>query len=345
MQEKRSFSEENFNNFRQAFHAINWNFLNTFDCVNEQFAQFSDLFNTLFNLYFPIVSYKVNKNVHRLNPWMTRGLLVSRIQKNRLCSVSVKSPFEPHISNFKRYRNLYFKTLKASKQLYFQSALGRHQSDSKKTWEILRKAINNKRKSDNSILSIVVGGRSISDPEQMADNFNKFFVGVASSIVNEIHPSNNEIDLNFANSLDDANADALKFRNNPLSVSEIADAIGQLNDKLSQDENGISSNFVKKIALSISVPLLIIFKNSFHSGIIPSPLKISKIIPLFKSGDSASMDNYRPIAMLNVFSKIMEKIICNRLTNFLDSNNLISDSQYGFRKGHSTLHPMLHFMN
>jgi hypothetical protein len=132
-----------------------------------------------------------------------------------------------------------------------------------------RKAINNKRKSDNSLLNIVVEGQTVSDPELIANNFNKFFVGVASSIVNEIHPSHNEIELNFTNSLDDANTDALQFRNNPLSGSKIVDAISQLNDKLSQDENGLSSNFVKKIALSISVPLLIIFKNSFHQEVFP----------------------------------------------------------------------------
>jgi hypothetical protein len=57
------------------------------------------------------------------------------------------------------------------------------------------------------------------------------------------------------------------------------------------------------------------------------------------------MDNYRPIAMLDVFSKVMEKIICNRLCAHLDTNNLISDYQFGFRRDHSTLHPMLHFMN
>jgi hypothetical protein len=57
------------------------------------------------------------------------------------------------------------------------------------------------------------------------------------------------------------------------------------------------------------------------------------------------MDNYRPIAMLDVFSKVMEKIICNRLCAHLDTNNLISDFQFGFRRDHSTLHPMLHFMN
>ena len=57
------------------------------------------------------------------------------------------------------------------------------------------------------------------------------------------------------------------------------------------------------------------------------------------------MDNYRPIALLSTFSKILEKIVCNRLSNYLENNNLLSKFQCGFRKEHSTLHPMIHFMN
>ena len=54
---------------------------------------------------------------------------------------------------------------------------------------------------------------------------------------------------------------------------------------------------------------------------------------------------YGPISLLSCFSKILEKIICTRLTNFLESNNIISKSQFGFRAGHSTVHPMVKFMN
>jgi hypothetical protein len=74
-------------------------------------------------------------------------------------------------------------------------------------------------------------------------------------------------------------------------------------------------------------------------------LKIAKVIPIFKSGDSSKMDNYRPISLLSNFSKILEKIVANRLTNFLETNNLLSNSQFGFRKNHSTLHPLVHFLN
>ena len=103
--------------------------------------------------------------------------------------------------------------------------------------------------------------------------------------------------------------------------------------------------FVKKIALTISKPLLIIYTKSFNDGVIPRQFKQSKIIPLFKSGDRSSMDNYRPIALLSTFSKILEKIVCNRLSDYLEKNELLSKSQYGFRKEHSTVHPMVHFMN
>ena len=80
-------------------------------------------------------------------------------------------------------------------------------------------------------------------------------------------------------------------------------------------------------------------------GIVPSQLKIAKVVPIFKTGKSESMDNYRPISLLSGFSKIVEKIVSNRLTSFLDTNNLITSCQYGFHKKHSTIHPLVHFLN
>jgi hypothetical protein len=69
------------------------------------------------------------------------------------------------------------------------------------------------------------------------------------------------------------------------------------------------------------------------------------VVPIFKSGDKNVMDNYRPISLVSNFSKIIEKIVCNRLTTFLETNNIICNEQFGFRKNHSTVHPMTQFMN
>ena len=90
---------------------------------------------------------------------------------------------------YKNYRNLYAKVIRASKKLYNEQQLSKYQSDCKKTWQILRKAINNSNKSENSIKNIIVDGLSIDNPAIMADNFNKFFSSIAEKIVEQIHPA------------------------------------------------------------------------------------------------------------------------------------------------------------
>ncbi len=106
--------------------------------------------------------------------------------------------------------------------------------------------------------------------------------------------------------------------------------MNSLKDKKSQDFNGISSYFIKKLLSPYVAPLQHIFKLSFAQGIVPKQLKVAKVIPIFKSGDKLTMDNYRPISLLNVFSKIMEKIVVQRLMNFFNTHNIISNWQFGF---------------
>jgi hypothetical protein len=61
-------------------------------------------------------------------------------------------------------------------------------------------------------------------------------------------------------------------------------------------------------------------------------------MPLYKKGDVTEMDNYRPISLLPVFSKVLEKAMCCRLNHHLEANKILAIEQYGFRKGLSTEH-------
>ena len=79
-----------------------------------------------------------------------------------------------------------------------------------------------------------------------------------------------------------------------------------------------------------------IFNKSFLTGIVPTELKIAKVIPLYKTKDPALFCNYRPISLLPVFSKILERLMYNRLYNFLTEHNILSMNQFGFRKKYST---------
>ena len=98
---------------------------------------------------------------------------------------------------------------------------------------------------------------------------------------------------------------------------------------------------MKQIINSIVKPLVYIFNKSIETGNVPTKFKIAKVVPVYKKGDSHLMKNYRPISILPCFSKLIEKCIFNRVYSFLCHNNIISNSQYGFRRNHSTAHALI----
>ena len=75
---------------------------------------------------------------------------------------------------------------------------------------------------------------------------------------------------------------------------------------------------------------------SLLSGTYPANLKTARVVPIYKKGDHALFENYRPISILSWLSKVIERLVFNRLIDFFDNNNLLSNNQYGFRPGHST---------
>ena len=87
---------------------------------------------------------------------------------------------------------------------------------------------------------------------------------------------------------------------------------------------------MKNIKESIKTPLTHICNKSFSSGLFPSELKIANVVPIFKSGDEMVFSNYRPVSVLPVFSKLLERLMYNRLISFINENKLLYDYQFDF---------------
>ena len=95
----------------------------------------------------------------------------------------------------------------------------------------------------------------------------------------------------------------------------------------------------------IKKTLVRIFCNSLTLGVFPEKLKLAKVTPVFKSEENEYLTNYRPISVVVCFSKILERIMYNRLYEHLTKNNLLFDKQFGFRKFHSTEHALMELVN
>ena len=310
--------------------------------VQVAFSNFSNVFHNLYNLYFPIVVKKFNKNVHYIEKWMSKGILISRTQKIKMGKLCHSHPLQENLIAYRNYRNLYNTVIRVAKRMFFEKELVKAQSNLKKTWSILKSAINKNCKK-SSLTELNIDGVLVSDPKIIANNLNVFFTNVARQIVEEIPPS--DIPLYDNVNMIPNDIPLLNFSNTPVTCTEILETLKLLQPKLSQDFNGLSMYLVKKLSFQLAKPLRHLINLSFSTGVVPTQLKIAKIIPIFKSGDPLCMDNYRPISLLSCFSKIFEKIACIRLSIFLENNKLLSDNQFGFRSNHSTVHSMLKFMN
>ena len=86
----------------------------------------------------------------------------------------------------------------------------------------------------------------------------------------------------------------------------------------------------------MSIPLTYIYNQSIETGIVPDILKVSQISPVYKGGDATDPSNYRPIATLSPFSKVLERLVYNQLYSFIDKHQILYKYQFGFRKGYST---------
>ena len=103
----------------------------------------------------------------------------------------------------------------------------------------------------------------------------------------------------------------------------------------------ISAKSVKCIINVIADALCHICNLSLTEGVFPRELKLTKVIPIYKSNDAMCFTNYRPISLLSIFSQILEKIMYKRLIAFVNANNLLYKFQFGFREKHSTYMPLI----
>ena len=127
----------------------------------------------------------------------------------------------------------------------------------------------------------------------------------------------------------------------PTSPKEIIRIINNLhfNEACGYDE--ISPFLLKTAAHVIAYPLSMILNHCISLGVFSNQLKMAKVILFYKSSPSSDLQNYRPISLLSFLSKIFEKVILVRLVSFLERNNLIIASQFGFRHEDFTIHPIL----
>ena len=173
-------------------------------------------------------------------------------------------------------------------------------------------------------------GKFISNRKQVASKFNHFFTNVAENLSKRIKNGNTK----FQDYLKTPNESSLFL--NETTPHEVHLLLQQIDSKKCADIYGISAKFLKIAGHVLTEILSSIFNRYIQEGIFPDALKLGKIIPLYKGDSKFETSNYRPISLLPIISKISERLIFNRLDDFLSKHNILSENQFGFQKNNST---------
>lgn len=327
---QRSYQRQNVNTFENALSSTDWSLPHNVTDPNAMYDDFSQKFSSIFEAAFPIKPVP-QKETKFKKPWMTQSLLNCCRHKSYLFKVYKKCPTILNRIKFKFYSNTLKHTMRQVESEYYNTELQKRANNMRDTWKLINCILN--KSNDKTIQSIHIKnekGDIIEDTSITVNKFNQYFTTIGNNLAESIPPSPRT---------------PLSYMKSPINNSialaltdefEIKSIISSMNNTCSSGPDGIPVNIIKASKEHISKVLSSIINASFTYGIFPEKLKNAKVTPIFKSGDKFNLSNYRPISVLNIFSKIFEKTIATRLTGFLEKHKLLVNNQYGFRQGHST---------
>lgn len=325
----RLYSAKNMRHFQYMTANTEWGDIYATSSVNEAYSLFETKINGCYNASFPQV--KLSRKRARDKKWMTPGLKICSKKKNKLYKRWVLTANECDGIRYKTYRKIYKKVLADAEQKYYREHFNTKTNSIKQLWSNLNHIFSfSKAKSRTSISKLIVNNTEVTTPRDICNCLNNYFCSVGE---------------NLAASIETGKTDFIRYCKPPITNSmycepitknEIETITATFQDNKSPGPDNIGPKLLKSVLNCVADPLLYMFNLSFTSGCVPQSLKVAKVIPLFKKGDKSSPSNYRPISLLSIFDKLLEKLMHKRLYIFLSKNSILHQYQFGFRKNHST---------
>ena len=335
---ERLINNETLLKFKNLLSSLSWNEVIEQNDTDLAYRKFFNIFSELYYLSFPLIHKSFNKKYIPCNPFMTKALLRCRNKKQELFNCYKLDPTPLNCTLYRNYRNTYKSCIRMAKKLYFRHRIFKAGKDSKQIWQTLKDSIGITKKS-NKINSLVRDGETLTDSTKIADYFNEHFTSIGVNLAQSIPNSGKS----FKDYLPPPTPNS--FFMPPINEVTMQNYILSIKPKPSLDNNGFSMRLISKVATQIALPLSHIYNLSVQQGIFPSDMKISRAVPIFKSGDPLDPTNYRCVALIDVFSKIFEKITYERVLAFLETNKFFNPLQFGFRKNTSTFHAISAIIN
>ena len=337
----RHLNPKNILKIKEKLHSVEWKTVLPVNDANLAFDIFQRNFMEILDSVAPVKKRTISPKIYYKEKWLSKGIENSTRQVLKLYKEHLAQKTHETECKYKTYRNLLRKIKRQAKSAYYNEQCRSLKQNSKKLWQLIND-VTNRTNDKSSIIEYIkvdniryLKGKPISN--KLADYFSTIGHKLAKKIVKGQH------DIDHFLSKIESNKKSIFIT--PCDNAELSKLIDSLPNKNSSGSDGISNNLVKELKLVLLDPLRMIFNQSISQGIFPDKMKHAQIAPLLKKSPKWNPSNYRPISLLIVFSKLLEKIMYIRTYNFVNTEGQIFDSQYGFRTNHSCEHAITELLS
>lgn len=302
--------------------------------IDEAFQTFIDIYTWYMDIACPIVSKRVGNGC--TNRWITPDI---RYESNSLRDMFwiVKNSNNDELRKVYIDRKRDYRTMIINaKKNYIAGRINNAYNKSQETWKIVNRELGRKiykqveLKNDN--------GTSVSKIE-MAETFGHHFSKSAKNKLNAFFASGVSVECTLQENVENS------IYIDQISDDDIIRSVQLLKNRNTSGINGFPTRTIKQSLNLIIQPLNYLFNLSLTTGQFPSTLKKSLVVPIQKSKNATSVGSYRPISVINEFSKILERIIFDRVVDYLSKFTILAEYQHGFRAGCSTMTATCDFVN
>jgi hypothetical protein len=320
---RRSFKNFSKATFEKDLPAVPWCVIDVFDNPDDKVDMFNSLFLDVLDMHAPLKTVRVKKNPA---PWISKSIRDEMDRRNALYRLFKRNKSTVSWEAFKVQRNHVTALQRKAKKEYFHHLLKKKVSPSS-LWNILKTAGASSPHTNTNWSSLNMTSTSI------ANTLNSHFVKVSSTLSSGSLPPPKLPSVESTLTLLPTNPDWCE------------NAIASLKPRCSSGLDNFPSTAIIAGRAVICFPLCSIFNSSISSSVFPQPWKCAWVKPLHKGGNHVSPSNYRPISLLPVCSKILEKCVQEQLSSYLHQNDLLFPYQSGFRPNHSTQTLLLHCLD
>ena len=298
--------------------------------VHDAWQMFVDQINNAVNICIPMRDRRPLKT-SKPNWWnrdIKNALTVRKHAHQRYKTTKTVEAMNEYHNSRRNCKRL----IKQSKKNHEEHIANISKSNPKEFYSYIRK---------KKVISPTIGplalsnGEHTNDEKKMSELLNTYFTSVLTIENTNTLPVASSRNINNDNEINSIT----------VTESEVRNAINKLKITKSPGPEKLSPRVIKQINNEISKPLAKIFNISLSSSTVPNDWKLANVTPIFKKGDKSNPGNYRPISLTSIVGKLLETIIRDKLVKHLEENNLIRDTQHGFRHNRSCLTNLLDFFH